>query len=236
MRYGFNHGPSNILRADTPFVNLCGVDEAGKGAVLGPLVVAGVACRNKDDLADLGVKDSKALSPTRREALAEAIRGSFPIEVLHLSPAEIDGRNMSMNALMARSHARVINLLHPSIAVVDACDVVASRYGAMVSGHLECPCQVISCHHADRDHPAVSAASIIAKVERDRAISFLKEEYGTIGSGYPSDPDTVRFLDQYMRKHRIPPPIARRSWETIRTLVRDHEQANLLEYIGKCRE
>lgn len=209
---------------------LCGVDEAGKGAVLGPLVVAAVACRKKRDLADLGVKDSKALTPSRREALAEEIRASFPFEVLHLSPAEIDGRGISMNALMAKSHARVINLLHPAIAVVDACDVVASRYGAMVAGHLEYPCRVVSRHHADRDHPAVSAASIVAKVDRDMAIAVFRDEYGNIGSGYPSDPGTVRFLEGYMQEHHSPPPIARRSWETIRALVREQEQASLLDY------
>jgi ribonuclease HII len=213
-------------------VILCGVDEAGKGAVLGPLVVAGVACRRKRDLSDLGVKDSKALSPARREVLAGEIRASFPVEVLQISPGEIDARGMTMNALMARSHARVISALHPAIAVVDACDVVASRYGAMVSGHLDNPCRIVSRHHADRHHPAVSAASIVAKVERDHAIGVLKVEYGEIGSGYPSDPGTIRFLEGYIRQHGHPPPMARRSWETIRTLVTQAEQSSLLDFPG----
>jgi len=209
------------------------VDEAGKGAVLGPLVVAAVACRRKRDLLDLGVKDSKVLTPARREALAAEIKSSFPFEVLFISPAEIDARGMTMNSLMARSHAHVINSLHPAIAVVDACDVVASRYGAMVSVHLDCPCRVVSRHHADRDHPAVSAASIVAKVERDHTIDVFREEFGDIGSGYPSDPGTVRFLVGYMQEHHHPPPIARRSWETIRALVRRQEQASLMDYFGK---
>lgn len=209
---------------------LCGVDEAGKGAVLGPLVVAGVACIKKQDLAALGVKDSKALTPARREVLAAEIRAAFPFEILHIAPGEIDARGMTMNALLARSHARVISALQPAIAVVDACDVDAARYGAMVSAHLDRPCRVVSCHHADRDHPAVSAASIIAKVERDHAVAALKQEYGEIGSGYPSDPSTVRFLSGYMKEYGHPPLIARKSWETIRTLVRQHEQASLLDY------
>ena len=211
---------------------LCGVDEAGKGAVLGPLVVAAVACERQQDLAELGVKDSKALAPARREALSAEIRASFPVEVLVISPGEIDSRGMTMNALMARSHARVIAALHPALAVVDACDVVAARYGAMVSSHLDIPCRVISRHHADRDHPAVSAASIIAKVERDRSVGALREEFGEIGSGYPSDPCTVRFLEEYFSIHMGPPPIARRSWETVRALVARHEQASLLEFPG----
>jgi ribonuclease HII len=211
---------------------LCGVDEAGKGAVLGPLVVAAVACERQQDLAELGVKDSKALAPARREALSAEIRASCPVEVLVISPGEIDSRGMTMNALMARSHARVIAALHPALAVVDACDVVAARYGAMVSSHLDIPCRVISRHHADRHHPAVSAASIVAKVERDRAIEALREEYGEIGSGYPSDSCTVRFLEEYVGMHHGPPPIARRSWETVRALVARHEQASLLEFPG----
>lgn len=215
---------------------LCGVDEAGKGAVLGPLVVAAVACKRQQDLAELGVKDSKALAPARREALSAEIRASFPVEVLAISPGEIDARGMTMNALMARSHARVIAALHPALAVVDACDVVAARYGAMVSSHLEIPCRVISRHHADRDHPAVSAASIVAKVERDRAIEALKEEFGEIGSGYPSDSCTLRFLEEYFGMHQAPPPIARRSWETVRALVARHEQASLLDFPGQDPE
>ncbi len=211
---------------------LCGVDEAGKGAVLGPLVVAGVACRRKQDLAKLGVKDSKALSPARRETLAAELKASFLVEVLVISPGEIDSRGMTMNALMAKSHARVIDALHPAVAVVDACDVVAARYGAMVSSHLDRPCRVVSRHHADQHHPAVSAASIVAKVERDHAIEHLKREFGEIGSGYPADPFTVRFLEEYVSTNQGPPPIARRSWETVRVLLARHEQASLFDFPG----
>jgi len=215
---------------------LCGVDEAGKGAVLGPLVVAAVACERQQDLAELGVKDSKALTPARRKVLSDEIRASFPVEVLVISPGEIDARGMTMNALMARSHAHVIAALRPTLAVVDACDVVAARYGAMVSSHLDIPCRVIARHHADRDHPAVSAASIVAKVERDRAIDALREEFGEIGSGYPSDFSTVRFLEQYFSIHQGPPPIARRSWETVRALAARHEQSSLLDFSGRGAE
>ena len=131
---------------------LCGVDEAGKGAVIGPLVVAAVGCRRKRDLADLGVRDSKALSPSRREELAAAIReNGFPVAVLVVPAGDIDaGRGFStMNTIVARSHARVINDLRPHIAVVDACDVIAARYGKAVSEHLDFPCRVVSRHHAE---------------------------------------------------------------------------------------
>lgn len=210
---------------------LCGVDEAGKGAVLGPLVVAAVGCWKKEDLADLGVRDSKELSPQRREALAGEIRRSFPVAVLSLSPAEIDGRGIGLNTLIARSHAAVISMLAPSVAVVDACDVNASRYGGMVTGFLSVPCRVVSCHHADRQHPAVSAASIVAKVERDSMIHRLHDEWGSFGSGYPSDPVTIRFLERYLEEKGEIPPIARKSWETTRTILARAEQRDLLKFL-----
>lgn len=214
---------------------LCGVDEAGKGAVLGPLVVAAVGCRRKKDLAVLGVKDSKALTPARREELAAKIRAEgFPIAVLAISPGEIDSQRsfMTMNALMALSHARVIDDLRPHIAVVDACDVVAARYGCMVSEHLRHSCRVVSRHHADQTHPAVSAASIIAKVERDRIVSDLARDYGEIGSGYPSDHTTVEYLWGYIREYGRPPLIARRSWETVHALIERREQTHLSDYLS----
>jgi len=209
----------------------CGVDEAGKGAVLGPLVVAAVGCRETEDLAGLGVRDSKALTPAQREALAERIRDSFPTAILSLTPADVDSRGMSMNVLMARSHAHVISLLAPPVAIVDACDVNPARYGSMVLGFLTVPCRVIAEHHADQHHPAVSAASIIAKVERDHSIARMREEWGDIGSGYPSDPATVRFLVSYFREHGHCPPIARRSWATVRELAARHEQQDLTSFL-----
>jgi ribonuclease HII len=212
---------------------LCGVDEAGKGAVIGPLVVAAVGCRRKRDLADLGVRDSKALSPSRREELAAAIReNGFPVAVLVVPAGDIDaGRGFStMNTIVARSHARVINDLRPHIAVVDACDVIAARYGKAVSEHLDFPCRVVSRHHADEDHPAVSAASIVAKVERDRAVAALSAEFGDMGSGYPSDQATTEFLWAWIRDRGRPPPFARRSWETVRVLVSRREQSHLGDF------
>jgi len=209
---------------------ICGVDEAGKGSVLGPLVVAAVGCTRKEDLAGLGVRDSKELPPRRREALAAEIRESFPVAVLSLSPAEIDGRGTGMNTLVARSHAAVISMLAPSVAVVDACDVNAPRYGEMVTAFLGTGCRVVACHHADRLHPAVSAASIVAKVERDSTIRRLHEEWGDFGSGYPSDPATTRFLASYLDERGEVPPIARRSWETVRTLLASAEQRDLSRF------
>lgn len=198
-----------------------GVDEAGKGAVLGPLVVAAVGCDSDADLAAIPVRDSKTLTPAARTDLFGRITGSVIYTVLVIEADEIDSRrrSMTMNQLMAQAHAAVIRELQPGIAYVDACDVIAPRYGQAVSSHLDFPCQVIAEHHADVTIPVVSAAGIVAKVVRDRLIGELAEEYGRIGSGYPSDETTIEFLEEYIAGHSRPPPIARTSWETTRKIL-----------------
>jgi len=211
---------------------LCGVDEAGKGAVLGPLVVAAVGAAGQEELGGIGVKDSKLLLPAKRKELCDLICSRFPFAVYVIEPGEIDlfRRRMNLNAIMARAHARVITDLGASVAYVDACDVNAGRYGSMVANSTGCDCRIISEHHADRTWPLVSAASIVAKVFRDEAIAELASTYGEIGSGYPSDETTVTFLEEYISSFGKPPLCARASWQTTRTLVAIKEQSHLSSY------
>jgi len=206
-----------------------GIDEAGKGAVLGPLVVAAVGCDSDEDLAPIPVRDSKTLTPAARTDLFGRITTTLTYTILVIAAEEIDSKRhvMTMNQLMARSHAAVIRELQPGIAYVDACDVIAPRFGRTVSSHLDFPCRVIAEHHADATIPVVSAAGIVAKVVRDRLIGELAEEYGEIGSGYPSDKTTIAFLEGYIARHHRPPPIARASWETTRQILGRAEQVDL---------
>jgi ribonuclease HII len=211
-----------------------GVDEAGKGAVLGPLVVAAVGCDSDADLDSIPVRDSKTLTPAARTDLFGRITTRVIYTVLVIEADEIDlrRRSMTMNQLMAQAHAAVIRELQPEIAYVDACDVIAARYGRAVSSHIGFPCRVIAEHHADVTMPVVSAAGIVAKVVRDRQIGELAEEYGTIGSGYPSDRTTIAFLEDYIAGHGRPPPIARASWETTRGILSRAEQVDLSTFSG----
>ena len=211
---------------------ICGVDEAGKGSVLGPLVVAGIGISSEERLSDLGVKDSKQLSPRERERLYPLIRKRCKIATVTIDAQEIDAiRNeMTMNACIARAHAQVITKVSPSCAFVDACDVNCFRYAEMVRAHLSSPCEIVSEHHADEKYLVVSAASIVAKVIRDREIIKLAKKYGEIGSGYPSDPVTVRWLTGYIGEHPSPPPIARRSWKTVSNLLAQKTQRSLLDF------
>lgn len=211
---------------------ICGVDEAGKGSVLGPLVIAAVGVSDESIVADLGVKDSKLLSPKERNRLYFLIRKTCRIATVSIGPAEIDGirREMTMNACVARAHAQAIQKLRPSRAFVDACDVNALRYAEMVKNHLGEPCEIVSEHHADETYPVVSAASIVAKVTRDRSIRRFCKEYGQIGSGYPSDPVTISWLTDYIRSHPAPPPIARKSWKTVSAILAQKSQTRLGDF------
>jgi len=211
---------------------ICGVDEAGKGSVLGPMVIAAVGVSSENVFTEVEVADSKLLSPRVRERLYITIRKRFRVATVRIDAHEIDEirTGMTMNACVARAHAQAIDKLSPAIAYVDACDVNAFRYADMVKSHLEKRCEIVSEHNADRTFKVVSAASIVAKVTRDRAITALSKKYGEIGSGYPSDPVTIAFLSAYIDEYKCPPPIARKSWKTIISLVGKKQQSQLSQF------
>jgi ribonuclease HII len=159
---------------------ISGVDDAGRGSVIGPLVVAGVSLEENHlhKLRDLGVKDSKLLSPKKREKLAKKIRDLvLNCHVVFLSPADIDyvvktGKRLhKLNRFESKAMARVITILKPDVCYVDASDVLAERFGAHIAENLDFKLKIVSEHKADLTYPIVSAASIIAKVERDLATS-----------------------------------------------------------------
>ncbi len=202
---------------------MAGVDEAGRGSVIGPLVIAGVSVEENDlpKLVDIGVKDSKLLSPQKRETLAKQIRElTLNCHVVFLSPVEIDqvvetGKRLHrLNRFEAQAMARVITILKPDVAYVDASDVLADRFGEHIAENLDFSLKIVSEHKADLNYPIVSAASIIAKVERDRAISSLQKKHGNLGCGYPSDSNTINFLGDWIRKFGSYPDFVRKSWKT----------------------
>ncbi len=206
---------------------VAGVDDAGRGSVLGPLVIAGVLMRKEDlqKLVNLGVKDSKLLSPKRRKKLAEEIkRTALKWHVVKLSPSEIDrvvnfGRKLhKLNRLEAHAMAKVIEELRPDIAYVDASDTLAERFKQHILERLKFKIDIISEHKADKKYPIVSAASIIAKVERDKAIEKIKREYGEVGCGYITDPKTVEFLEKCIKKYGAYPDFVRKSWKPAKRL------------------
>jgi ribonuclease HII len=204
---------------------VAGVDEAGRGCVIGPLVVAGVlvAEENLHVLSRLGVKDSKLLSPKKREALFAEIEGlADKRQVVKLSPSEIDRAVESkrklhkLNRLEAQAMAQVINVLKPDEAYVDAADVVEERFKHHIQEGLTVKAKITSRHKADKIYPVVSAASIVAKVERDREIAALRVTYGDFGSGYLTDKKTMLFLKRWLQTHAEYPSCVRKSWKPAR--------------------
>ncbi len=208
-------------------MRVVGVDDAGRGAVIGPLVIAGVLVNEQDlpRLKELGVRDSKRLSPRRREQLAEEIKKlALKYDIVKLAPAEIDkvvktGKKLHrLNRLEAQTMAKVIDALKPDIAYVDASDVLAGRFKRHIAESLPLEVQIVSEHKADAKYPVVSAASIIAKVERDRAIAELQEKHGNIGCGYPTDSQTIEFLESWIQKFGSYPEFVRKSWKPAKRL------------------
>ncbi len=201
---------------------IAGVDDAGRGSAIGPLVIAGVLMEEKDlpKLAELGVKDSKLLTPHRREILAPKIEQiALKLAVAKISPKEIDhivlnGKKLhKLNWLEAQTMVNVIQTLKPDKAYVDASDVLEGRFKQDILDCLTFTIPIISEHKADRTYPIVSAASIIAKTERDKEIAQLATVHGDFGSGYPSDPRTIQFLERIVAKMNEYPDFVRKSWK-----------------------
>ncbi|MDO5845391.1 MAG: ribonuclease HII [Methanocorpusculum sp.] len=208
----------------------CGIDEAGKGSVLGPMVTGGILVSDLAELDGLGIRDSKQLTPKKREALFAEITGSWKTHAVIKTPQDIDSREGTMNAFTAACHAEVLRALHPDTAYLDACDVNAERFGKNVLRLSGIQAAVISEHKADARHMIVGAASIVAKVTRDHCIEELCSEFGMIGSGYPSDPATIAFLTDFIRANGKPPACARVSWQTTADILARAAQKSLEEF------
>jgi ribonuclease HII len=199
-----------------------GIDEAGKGPVIGSMFVAGVV--NFRGLEALGVRDSKQLSPAKREVLADRLAAATDVFVLEITADEIDRarETRTMNELMVELFAAVIRHFRPDRAIVDAADVKPARFGAKLRARYERECgrsiEVVSESKADAHYPVVSAASIVAKVQRDRSIRALEARLGVkIGSGYPADQVTVAYLQGLLRacSYEDIPGYVRKTWKTV---------------------
>ena len=218
---------------------IAGVDDAGRGPIIGPLVIAGVLLQNEqqEELKELGVRDSKLLTPGLRTQLDAKIRATAPkVSLVEAQPKEIDdcvlhgGRLRRLNYLEAKMMASVLSDLAPQEAFIDASDVNEARYAAHIREFLTENLKgmsIVSKHHADRTFPVVSAASIIAKVRRDSLIDTLHNQYGDFGSGYITDPKTMTFLRRWRQTHQEYPPIVRMSWKTVRELEAEIGQTRL---------
>ena len=146
-----------------------GVDEAGRGSVIGPLVVCSFASISQTELLELGVKDSKDLSKKKREELYQ-ILVKMPHNVIICEPKRIDN-SPNLNQLEVELFAESLSVMPDGEIMLDACDVDAARFARNVSALSNRDCKAE--HKADENHPEVSAASIIAKVTRDNCVKTI---------------------------------------------------------------
>lgn len=207
-----------------PGTRWLGLDEAGRGSVLGPLVVGGflVPEAARPALAAAGARDSKELTPAGRAAAYARLRRLGTPFRLALPPRRIDAavRRGALNRLEAEAFAVIIRRARPDRVIVDACDPVAARFGRLLSALSGGRIPIEARHHADRDEPLVGAASIVAKLHRDAEIRRLALRLGSpVGSGYPSDPVTIDYLKGALAAPE-PAPWIRHSWATAQRLKR----------------
>lgn len=193
---------------------ICGVDEAGRGCALGSLVVAATIF-DPDILRGIPVNDSKKLSKKKREELDQLIEDNAQeIAVIELTADDINDyhrRGLTLNQMEVIAFTDALNQLEnvPDVIYLDAADVLEHRFRDNVSKHCkftETP--IIAEHKADVNHPVVAAASIIAKVTRDKLMSEIAPV-----SGY-GDKKTVAWISDYFMNNNSFPPGSRYFWKT----------------------
>lgn len=217
---------------------ICGADEAGRGPCFGPLVVAGILIENDSELIRIGVADSKQLTPRRRNQLSPMIQKLASKYELIVMPAEdIDDlrKTMTLNELEVFAYSKIIEKLRPDVCYVDAVDVKEERFGRDILAHLSYKPKIISEHKADEKYPVVGAASILAKVTRDEHVRRIAQELEPqldipLGSGYPSDPLTKKFLQTWVEQFGSLPPHVRQSWETCQQLIKNRNTKRLDDF------
>ncbi|MGI6589704.1 MAG: ribonuclease HII [Candidatus Iainarchaeum sp.] len=219
---------------------IAGIDEAGRGPCFGPMTIA-ISVMDKENEKQLkvaGVKDSKLLLPAKREALIKEVTAhSIEHQILVLEPIEINDlmTQYSLNEIEAMKVAELINNIKSKIDVVyvDSPDAVKGAFEKRIRKYLNKKNQnlkIVAENKADAIYTVVGAASILAKVKRDALIEELCEKYGDFGSGYPSDPKTQKFLEDYVKEKRKLPPFSRIFWKTCTNALNKVDQKRLDNY------
>jgi len=214
---------------------ISGVEEAGRGPVIGPMVMAICSIDKKDEykLAEIGVKDSKLLTPRRREELFEQVKALCKHTIVVLQPKYIDDAlndpNMNLNKLEGVTSAKLINSIKINQVIIDCPSTNITAYTNSIKEQVKDKhVEVIAEHKADLNYLIVGAASILAKVTRDRLIEELKQKIGmNFGSGYPADPVTVSFLHKHWKTHE---DIFRKTWKTYKKVAQSQSQKGLEEF------
>ncbi|MEM2963480.1 MAG: ribonuclease HII [Candidatus Anstonellales archaeon] len=209
-----------------------GIDEAGRGCVLGPMVICLTVIDplNEFKLKEIGVRDSKKLSPRRREALFYVVRKLCKTSWVIISASELNRlmENYNLNEIEAQKVAYLLQKasILPPVVYIDAPDNPPANFARRIKKYLKKQINLFCENKAEEAHPIVGAASIVAKVVRDREIENIKEQtHLDFGSGYTSDPITINFLSKNIKNPAIIPYI-RTKWKT----VSDISQKKLFDF------
>lgn len=210
-------------------MKILGIDEAARGPVLGPLIIAGVMIEEGDEKDIEGAKDSKLLSHNVRIELDKKIREKTKFLVLEVHPSEIDeallSENSNLNWLEAQKQAEIINQLQPDKAIIDCPSPNCKAFENYLRDLLDNKeTELIVEHKADMKYQTCAAASILAKVRREDIMEEVRKKYGDTGTGYPADPKTKKFVAENWQKH---PEIFRKTWSTFKKHAKMKDQKTL---------
>ncbi len=217
---------------------ICGVDESGRGPVIGPLIVAGVTFEDDSELKKLGVRDSKKLTPKKRQVLSKKIKEiavNYDILVIPASSIDDMRKVMTLNEIEVYAFSKIIDKLKPEFCYVDAADVNEKRFGKDILSNLSFKPKIVSKHRADDIYPIVGAASILAKTARDENVKKIAHELEKklnlpLGSGYPADPITQKFLRTWIKTYGELPSYVRYSWKTAQNLIKESKMKKLDDF------
>ncbi|MEM4390141.1 MAG: ribonuclease HII [Candidatus Micrarchaeia archaeon] len=198
---------------------VAGADEAGRGCVLGPLVLCIAACPREAEgrLRALGARDSKQLSPSSRERIARHIRSLCSLIIIKITARELNSlmRKHSLNEIEAMRLGEALNSLNCDEVFIDSPDPQPEKFAKRIRRYYRGSARIVCENRADARYVVVGAASIIAKVERDADIERIKRELGhDFGSGYSSDPRTMAFLKENWQRPAVRKYL-RSEWETV---------------------
>lgn len=218
-----------------------GIDEAGKGPVMGSLIIgfAIINLEKKEDLnsffdylKESGIKDSKLLTPKKRRELYLKLKNELDIKFVQLTPALIDSNNKNggnLNALEVEAITKILESEKPNLFIIDSLTSEPQKFATQILSKLSFKPDFISENKADVKFPIVGAASIIAKELREEEIKQINDNLGIdIGSGYPSDPKTKKFLEENFHKKEYD-FLFRKSWQTYKNIIKKN-QKNLEDF------
>ena len=218
-------------------VKVLGIDEAGRGPVIGPLIIAGVMIEKGKEETLGAVKDSKLVKQKDRVILNEIIQKNSEYKIIEVFPKEIDealdpsNKDMNLNWLEAHKQAQIINELKPDKAIIDCPSINCIAYEAYLRKLLINKETILVVEHkADVNYPVCSAASILAKVRREEEMNKIREKYGDVGPGYPSNEITQAFIKENWNKH---PEIFRKTWSTYKNYANPETNPKKQKKLGE---